>query len=341
MTLDETALTPSTTMEQITDRVVRIPLPLPIADLYTVNAYAIRGDHGVSLIDPGWAHEASEAALIEALGRLGYAPSDVECILATHAHWDHYTLAVKWQREWGVKVVLGEGERHTIDAFARSADHYPAQSALLRAAGAPELAKAVQRLELEPYERDVPFGPPDVWLNGDEALDCDGRTIIAHATPGHTRGHLVYEDPVDGLFFTGDHILPRITPSIGFERAPEPLPLRSYLASLQLILALPDARMLPAHGAVTDSVQSRAQELTIHHHDRLELIHELVSAGAETAYEVAGRMTWTRGQRALAELGAVHGMTAICEVYAHLELLVTQGLILRDASGSAHRYCDA
>lgn len=341
MSVSETARGQSDQMEQITDHVVRIPLPLPVADLHTVNTYAICGDHGVTLIDPGWANDASETVLVTALGRLGYTAGDVSSILVTHAHWDHYTLAVKWQRERGVKVILGAGERHTIEAFAASEAHYPVQAGLLRRAGAPELADSVQELELQPHEQDKPFGPPDVWLDGGEELDCNGRTIIAHATPGHTRGHVVYDDPTDGLLFTGDHILPRITPSIGFERAPEPLPLRSYLASLQLFLALPDARMLPAHGAVADSVQSRARELTIHHEQRLELVRGLVSAGAETAYEVAGQMTWTRREQTLAELGVVHGMTAVLEVYAHLELLVTQGVIRCDASDSAHRYCDA
>jgi len=338
---NNTVSRPSDEMEQITDHVVRIPLPLPMADLRTVNTYAICGGHGVTLIDPGWANDASETALVTALGRLGYAVGDVSSILVTHAHWDHYTLAIKWQRERGVKVILGAGERHTIDAFTASEAHYPIQVGLLRRAGAPNLADAVQQLELEPHERDMPFGPPDVWVNGGEELDCNGRTIIAHATPGHTRGHVVYGDPTDGLFFTGDHILPRITPSIGFERAPEPLPLRSYLASLQLFLALPDARMLPAHGAVADSVQSRARELMIHHRQRLDLIRGFVSAGAETAYEMAGLMTWTRREQTLVELGVVHGMTAVLEVYAHLELLVTQGVIRCDASGSEHRYCDA
>ncbi len=68
------------------------------------------------------------------------------------------------------------------------------------------------------------------------------------ATPGHTRGHIVLRDDAAGVLYAGDHILPHITPPIGLERAPEPAPLHSYLASLQLVRDRPDLVLLPAHG---------------------------------------------------------------------------------------------
>jgi glyoxylase-like metal-dependent hydrolase (beta-lactamase superfamily II) len=104
---------------------------------------------------------------------------------------------------------------------------------------------------------------------------------------------MVYEDRQAGLAFTGDHILPRITPSIALERMPEKLPLRSYLASLRLFLDLPDAWMLPAHGAVTRSVRARVEELLDHHRHRLDLVQGLVTAGSHTAYDVSRQMLWT------------------------------------------------
>src|SRR5215213_2768003 len=217
------------TVERITEHVTRIALPLPLPDLKEVNAYAIDGEDGVTLVDPGWASAESEAVLLAALRQLGYEPADVRRILVTHAHWDHYTQAVKWQRQYGATLLLGREERHTIKAFDRIHGVYPNPVVLLRRAGATALAGDIERLQLEPYERDMPVGDPDVWLLGGEEIDCGGVTIVAHATPGHTRGHLVFEALTDGLLFTGDHVLPRITPSIGFERAPDDLPLRSYL----------------------------------------------------------------------------------------------------------------
>jgi glyoxylase-like metal-dependent hydrolase (beta-lactamase superfamily II) len=324
-------------VEDLPPHVVRIPLPLPLRDLRVVNVYAILGDDGVTLVDSGWADDASETILVDALDRLGFTPEDVKRIVVTHAHWDHYSRAIGWQRRYGATVMIGRGERHSIETFDEQTVAYPIQARLLLRAGATDLARTIASLPLEIFERDVPFGRPDVWLEDGQHIDCGGVDLVARATPGHTRGHVVYEDRRAGLTFTGDHILPRITPSIALERAPEALPLRSYLASLQLFLDLPDASMLPSHGAITASVKTRAEELLDHHRDRLDRARELVAAGSSTAYQVAQQMLWTRHERTVDELGAVHGMTAILEILAHLELLVTRGVLeCAESAGVSH-----
>ena len=96
--------------------------------------------------------------------------------------------------------------------------------------------------------------------------------------------------------------------------------------------------MLPAHGAVTPSVKSRAEGLLDHHRDRLDRACELVTAGNSTAYQVAQQMLWTRHERTVDELGPVHGMTAILEMLAHLELLVTRGVLKREQTGVVSHY---
>ena len=328
----------SPAIERVSEHVSRIPLPLPMRDLKVVNAYVIRGADGLTLVDPGWANAESEALLVAGLRRLGSTPADVRRILVTHAHWDHYTLAVKWQRNFGVKTFLGRGERHTIEAFDTLTGVYPDQVRRLRRGGAGDLADDVEHLRLEPHERDMPFSAPHVWLDGGEQIECGAVTILAHSTPGHTRGHIVYEDRGAGLLFTGDHILPGITPSVGFERAPQRLALQSYLESLQLSRQWTRSRMLPGHGAITEDVGARVQQLLDHHDHRLDEIRTLVSAGAETAYDVARHLRWTRRHRKLHELGTVHGMTAVLEVSAHLELLVKQGLLASDDTGTNNRY---
>jgi glyoxylase-like metal-dependent hydrolase (beta-lactamase superfamily II) len=325
-------------VERVTETVTRILLPLPMRDLKTVNAYVISGSDGVTLIDPGWANAESEATLVRGLASLGFAPADVRRILVTHAHWDHYTQALKWQKDLGAQVYLGAEERHTIAAFTSLSGVFPNQVRLLRVAGADALADDVANMDLEPHERDMPVGSPDVWLSDGDEIDCGETIIVAHATPGHTRGHMVFEDSHAGLLFTGDHVLPRITPSIGFERSPDRHALRSYLQSLRVCMSRPTATMLPAHGAISTEVGSRAQQLLAHHDERLNRIHRLVSAGAATAYDVAQGMRWTRHDRNIDELGTVHGMAAVLEVLAHLELLEYQGLLVSQDSGYARHY---
>ncbi|KAB7761359.1 MBL fold metallo-hydrolase [Mycolicibacterium mucogenicum] len=313
--------------ELITDRVVRVPLPLPLPGLTSVNAYLILGANEVTLIDPGWDWTPAETALCNALHGFGAGPSDVRQILVTHQHWDHYSLALRWSATYGAELMLGHEERHSIESFATVNGVHPTQVGMLMTAGAPRLARAVEGLRWESYELGIAFTAPDRWLTDGDVIDCGGTSVVARFTPGHTRGHMVFDDVADGMVFTGDHLLPRITPSIAFERAPEALPLQSYLSSLELFLELPQSRMLPAHGPANQRTGDRAQELLDHHRQRLELVAEFVAAGPCTAFDVAAQMRWTRHERALGDLDVVHQMTAVLEVAAHLDLLATQHIL--------------
>lgn len=318
----------STSMEKVTDTVTCVALPLPLPDLQVVNSYAVQSPDGVTLIDPGWAYPQSETILLGALDSLGYCARDVRRIVATHQHWDHYSLGVKWRDQYGIELLLGREEQHSIAAFLAQPDVvHPHQVGILREAGAPDLAAEIDSLDWEPYERDVAFAPPDRWLDDGDVIDCGTAQIVVRATPGHTRGHIVFEDTHQGVIFTGDHLLPRITPSIAFERAPGKLPLRSYIDSLNLVLRLPDARMLPAHGTTARTTHARAQELLEHHETRLRQIGDLVVAGSSTALQVASEMRWTRRERTLDELEIVHRMTAVLEVQSHLDLLEVRNVV--------------
>jgi glyoxylase-like metal-dependent hydrolase (beta-lactamase superfamily II) len=316
-------------VEQVTDRVFRIPLPLPLDDLHIVNAYLIDTGSaaGLTLIDPGWATGDNERQLLASLRELGHGPDDITQIAITHGHWDHYSQAIGWQQQYGATVFLGHEERHSIDAFRTLDGVYPAQVGLLRQAGAPAVADAIDVLEHLAHEKDVPFGDPDVWLDDQQVIDLGDRSLVAHLTPGHTRGHMMFEEPTDDVMFTGDHILPRITPSIGFERAPEETPLAAYLDSLQLVVDRPDSRMLPAHGSITDSVHERAHELLSHHEARLKEVGDFARSGVETAHQIASQLRWTRRERHLGDLNLVHQTVAILEVAAHLDVLVLRGVL--------------
>jgi glyoxylase-like metal-dependent hydrolase (beta-lactamase superfamily II) len=322
--------------EQVADNVLRIPLPLPLEDLHSVNAYAVRGDDGLTLIDPGWASSETATALVRALASWDATPADVTRILATHHHWDHYTQAVVWQRDLGIPVSLGREERHSIQAWDDLDGFFPVQVGLLRQAGAFDLARDVGGMDFAPHEKAMAFDAPATWLDGAEVWELGTSRIESVATPGHTRGHVVFELAAEGLLFTGDHVLPRITPSIAHERQPDPMALHSYLASLQLLLDRPDVRMMPAHGEPQDSTHRRLEALLAHHEERLETIARLVATGEPTAYAVAKRMSWTRHDRTLDELGTVHAMTAVLEVASHLELLRSQGRADRIQSDGVH-----
>ncbi len=319
--------------EQLADGLHRIPLPLPLDDLKAINAYALESSQGLVLVDPGWATADTERSLTAALAELGYGLHDVTTMIATHGHWDHYTQAIAIRTDFGGRVFLGAGEEHSIDAFGTLVGCYPRQVEQLRAAGAADLADIIDAMPFQDHEKNVALGHPDVWLRNGDVLDLGDRTLTVHGMPGHTRGHIVIADADAGVMITGDHVLPRITPSIGFEREPEALPLRSFLSSLHATLELPDARMLPAHGPVSPSVHTRARELLVHHDERLTIIREL-GVGGRSPHEIARSLPWTRHGRRLDDLDPVHQMVAILEVAAHLAY---DGTLRSDASDQADR----
>lgn len=304
--------------EHIAHGIHRIPLPLPLDDLKSINSYAIESASGLALVDPGWATADTARVLNDAIEQLGYHLTDVTNIIATHSHWDHYTQAVAIRDQVGAKVHLGSEEKHSLTGFETLDGCYPRQVELLRAAGAAKLAEYIEALPFREHEIGIPLGDPDVWVNDGDVIHLDDRILTVHDMPGHTRGHVIIVDRSAGVMFTGDHILPRITPSIGFERVPEPLPLRSFISSLRTTLELPDAQMLPAHGPLAPSVHARAEELLDHHAERLAVVHDLAADGLSPC-EIARSLPWTRYARRLDDLDPVHQMTAILEVAAHLE----------------------
>ena len=93
------------------------------------------------------------------------------------------------------------------------------------------------------------------------------------------------------------------------------------------MLAMPDARLLPAHGPVRDSVHVRVRELVAHHEHRLNETEAAVRAGATTGLEVAERLPWTSRGRAFADLDRFNRTLAVNETVAHLTVLGEQGRI--------------
>jgi glyoxylase-like metal-dependent hydrolase (beta-lactamase superfamily II) len=311
---------------EVAPGVYRIPLPLPNDGLRAVNVYAIHSGPDLTLIDGGWALAESEQRLKAALSTLDAGLADITRFLVTHMHRDHYTQAVAIRRQFGTRVALGIGERAGLATVRPDERPLSRHVRRLRECGAGPLADRLEALsDAHDFDDLTYYDPPDEWLTPDTEIDLAGRRLTVHPTPGHTQGHVVFADPVAGALFAGDHVLPHITPSIGFEPQPGPLPLRDYLDSLRLVRNLPDMLLLPAHGPAAPSVHERVDQLLAHHGTRLDACAAAVVAGASTAYEAAHRLGWTRRQRPFVDLDPFNQMLAVLETGVHLDLLAAQG----------------
>lgn len=329
---------------EVAPGVHRVPLPLPNDGLKAVNVYVLAGAEQIVLVDSGWSIPQARDLLIDALAQLAVTPSDIARFLVTHVHRDHYTQAVALRREFGTTVMLGADERGTLDV-TMNPSRLPLQQQLraLRLMGARELADMLEthmRAAERPSHRSD-WELPDEWLRPGMLTTEAGRTLEVVHTPGHTRGHVVFHDLDARLLFAGDHVLPTITPSIGFEPVLSPNPLGDFLDSLALVRSRPDAMLLPAHGPVTDSVHTRVDELVAHHGRRLDETYAAVEHGADTAYEVAQQLKWTRRERTLDELDPFNQMLAIAETAAHLQLLLAQARVTLVEQDEVRRYVAA
>lgn len=315
----------------------RIPLPLPMDGLKAVNVYALETDDGLTLIDAGWAVEASRTVLEKSLAEIGAGIGDIRRFLVTHVHRDHYTQAVTIRREVGSDVSLGAEERPNLRMIQGGDAVVDPFAGLFRAGGAERIALEWERFSSAESPDLTLWADPDTWLEGDTRLTVGARTLDAIHTPGHTQGHYVFADTAEGVLFAGDHVLPTITPSIGFEPALPDQPLGDFMASLARMRDLPDLRLLPAHGPVAPSTHERVEELLDHHEERLALSLAAVAGGARSAYEVAGELPWTRHERRLPELDVFNAAMATMETRAHLELLrARRQLTSYDVDGVVH-----
>lgn len=326
---------------QVAPGVHRIPLPLPGDALRAINVYAIEENDHVVLIDSGWHRDDSWDALRAGLRTIGADIGDVTHVLVTHIHNDHFGQAPRLRQESGATVLIGAGERRSFEVIADDRERRRSQqngNDMLRRHGAPALADEWAAVFATANAVQMSRGlwePPDAYVADAQAIELETRTLRAIWTPGHTRGHVSLMDEANGLLFTGDHVLPHITPSIGVEPFNDGLALVEFLMSLTKVRGLPVSRALPAHGPEFDDLSGRVDELLAHHAARLAACVDAVRDTERSAAEVAALLPWTRRARRLDELDLFNRVLAVNETVAHLELLRTEGtLARRDADGT-------
>ena len=79
---------------------IRVPTPFAVG---RVNCYVLHGD-GLTLVDPGPASEDAREVLAEGLAEEGYEVADVDQVLVTHPHMDHFGDAAALAAVSGAEV---------------------------------------------------------------------------------------------------------------------------------------------------------------------------------------------------------------------------------------------
>lgn len=312
---------------EVAPGVRRIPLPIGVHGIETVNAYALADGDRVTLVDCGvWRAGPDDnglATLEKGLRSAGYALADVSRIVVTHAHIDHYGLAGRLMELTGAQLWMHaltdldcEKYRHPDTALARRRDTF-ADHGL-----PPEELEAVAHglAEWMPYLHSVVEA--STRLRGGEQIPIGGRDWEVIHTPGHSVGHICLWSPTLGVLLSGDHLLPGVTPPVTFERGFDPDPMRSYLDSLTAIAARSPRLVLPGHGRPFADANRRIEAIVRNKKRQLAAVRQAVEDRPSTVIDIADRVfsrTLLTYQRSF----------VLAETLAHIAYLRHSGVVER------------
>ncbi|MFB4277367.1 MULTISPECIES: MBL fold metallo-hydrolase [unclassified Nonomuraea] len=313
-----------------------VPVPIPGNPLGYTLVYAVESPKGHVLVDAGWNHPDAWDALSGGLAALGIDVTTVSGVVVTHFHPDHAGLAGQVREASGGWIAMHENDAALVRLMTEYAagEHDAFQTDMLRRAGA-DPGEARQAMGGRP----TPPALPDRELRDGDLVDLPSRKLRAVHTPGHTPGHIcLHLEDADRLF-TGDHVLPDITPHIGiypYDRD-DVDPLSDFLESLDRVSDLGSLDALPAHEWIFPDVAARAAQIRHHHEEKLERLRALLAQRPEplTIWEAAAMMTWNKPWDELAPM--LRGMAA-GEAAAHLRTLEARGQIRRLAGVEPVRF---
>jgi len=295
---------------------IEVPLEFMVESVYL---YLLEGDEGLTLVDCGPNLAITRDSLSKFLAGIGRHFSDINLVIITHYHVDHYGYAGELKRLTGAEIAMHRIGAGLVKGYESGSRGYTGEVVRLAAGyGMPrEYVDIIKPFFDVMREVVSPAGIDRVLEDGDEIF-VGGSKYVVLWTPGHSPDHICLYSPQSKVLFSGDHLLQEITPHIGIDTLKGVNPLKDYLKSLKRMRDYDIALALPGHGPVINDPQGRVEEILRHHDERMRLMYEAVAGGPKTAYEVSLAI-WGE------ELPLLEKPLALAETVQHLELLVEEG----------------
>jgi len=307
---------------------VKVPVPFP---LQWVNGYILRSGDGYTIIDPGLHTDKAVDVWQTVLRELHIESDQIDRVVLTHHHPDHYGLA-GWMQEWtGCDVYMSpEGHQLAKRLWGESETMTEELCSLFEQHGLPSNQLQQMREHMRGFIPLVSPQPEVRYLTeGDEwqAGELSFRTVTVS---GHAYRHLVFIDEAKKLMFCGDHVLPRITPNISFIPNEDPDPLDSFLQGLDKLATYEVEAIYPGHRDPFSDLKSRTASLKAHHEERLQTMVEQLDE-PQTVYALC---TSLFGERL-----SIHQLRfAMSETLAHLIYLSNRGQIIQEGDDDLRRF---
>ncbi len=289
--------------------------------------YVVEGDDLI-VVDPGC--HGSVQFLEEGLAAIGYSISAVDRIVVTHGHMDHDGNCLTVVQESGAQLWA-----HEIYGTLLTADRWEREMEWRREISGFEAFENTEVVDrVKDHHRRSQHLNVDVAVT--DGFAADGLTF--YHTPGHSPDELCIQ--FDQFMFSGDHVLPQITPHPSvcrsyssfqttlpdsYSTSNEVYGLKALLRSLKRVATLgDDVGVLPAHRAYHRSKFNligleRAGEIVDHHRQRCHDLIDLLRRGP------ADLPSLTRDHFSHRELEDSNFFLALNEVMSHVELLEETG----------------
>jgi len=335
MSVAARSLSPLPPVERVRPGLWSVPVPIPSSSLRYVFVYVFETDAGPYIVDTGWNTDDAFAALSDGLAQAGTSVEEVQGVLVTHIHPDHYGLAGRVREASGAWVALHPADAALItDRYEEPSDLLGRVGTLLRRMGAPAEELASLQNASMPVRALVDVVRPDVLVEDGQRPELPGWDLSAIWTPGHSPGHLCFWEPANRLMLAGDHVLPRITPNIPFHPQAGADPLGDFLRSLHKLEGYDPDEVLPAHEHRFVGLDARLAELAAHHEQRFAEVLAAIRAGVTSAWDIAARMHWSRPWD---RIEGFMRRAAVGEAMSHLRALEVRGVV-REVMGEPSRW---
>ena len=352
-------------MAEIIPGIYQLKVPIPNNPLGNTNSYLLKSDDGYLIIDPGMNNDAAFEALKKELDAIGVAIEEITRILATHGHPDHIGLAGRLKKLSNATLTAhqvaqdmqfmgqnrqGRGEQIekwlTMNGVPKPdpADFQRSPGGQGRGGppgggppmGGPQAGGGQMGGPQGGPQAGGPRPPnfpeptiPDVVLQGGETINFGSFNLEVFFTPGHDPGHICLYERAHKILFSGDHVLPVITPSVGLQTDSTLNPLGNFINSLNSVKHLDVTLVLPGHEQTFTNLRGRVEEILAHHHHRDAEIMATLNGEDKTAYEISMGITWmpSLGGKKFQELGPGDKRMAVMETLAHLKVMRDNGTV--------------
>jgi len=304
----------------------RLPIPTPF-QVGAVNTYLA----GRTVVDPGPASEEAWSSLLTELEERDLVPGDIERVLITHPHMDHFGLSARFRAD-GARVLASERAAEVMadhranwererefftDFFARNGMSH-------RTAG------TVTGVS-EPFLTYAPSVETDRTLSRGDTVTVDGTDLAVDEVAGHAPGELLFAYDCEGerRALVGDNVLEEITPNPVLQPPREqsgerPRVLPAFNDSLERLREEGYDRFLPGHRGIIENPAERIAEIREAHEERTDNVRALLD-GPTTAVEVMEEL--------FGDLPVTEQFSGMSEAVGHLDVLAARDEVTRREDG--------